>query len=141
MPDLDPKKIVAELASHQGIRLDANDPAIAIVLLNRLVLERTAEELVKDVRLGLREFEDAVHKVQTRAGQLVAAEFNDRVAALRGELQRDITLAGAKATEFVFRLEQANRYPVMLRWAALGIFAALALLLIGFWIGARYTHY
>ena len=140
MPELDAKQIVAELASQHGVRMDAKDPAVTIVLLNRLVLEHTTDEIVKRVGISLREFEEAVQKVQTRAGQLVAAEFNDRVAAFRGELQRDVTLAGAKATEFVYRVEQANRQPVMLRWAALGTVAALSLFLIGLWIGARYMH-
>jgi hypothetical protein len=140
MQELDVKQIVGELASQHGIEMDGNDPAIAIVLLNRLVLQHTADELAKNVRVALREFEEAVEKVQTRAGQLVAAEFNDRAAVLRSELQRDIVLAGAKATEIVFRLEQANRRPVMLRWATLGIVAALALLLSGLWMGARYMH-
>jgi CHASE3 domain sensor protein len=140
MPELDLKQLVGELASQHGIRVDANDPAIAIVLLNRLVLQHTADELAKGVRVGLREFEEAVQKVQTRSGQLVAAEFNHRAAALRSELQRDITLAGAKASEIVFRVEQANRQPVMLRWATLGIVVALALFLIGLWIGAHYMH-
>ncbi len=49
-------------------------------------------------------------------------------------------LAGAKANEIVFRAEQAHRQPVMLRWATLGIVAALALFLMGLWIGARYMH-
>jgi hypothetical protein len=140
MRELDVKQIVGELASQHGIEMDGNDPAIAIVLLNRLVLQHTADELAKNVRVALREFEEAVEKVQTRAGQLVAAEFNDRAAVLRSELQRDIVLAGAKATEIVFRLEQANRRPVMLRWATLGIVAALALFLSGLWMGARYMH-
>jgi hypothetical protein len=137
MPELDVSQIVGELASRHGVRLDRNDPAIAIVLLNRLVLQHTSEELIKGVEAGLREFEEAVQRVQARAGQLVAAEFNDRVAALRGELQRDITFAGAKATEFVYRVEQANRQPIMLRWTVLGIMVALALFLLGLWIGAR----
>ncbi len=140
MPQLDIKQLVGELAAQHGIRIDANDPAIAIVLLNRLVLQRSADELATGLRMGLREFEEAVQKVQTRAGQVVAAEFNERAAALRSELQRDVTLAGAKASEIVFRVEQANRQPVMLRWATLGIVAALALFLIGLWIGARYLH-
>ena len=36
--------------------------------------------------------------------------------------------------------EQANRHPVMLRWAVIGTVAALALFLIGLWIGARYLR-
>ena len=140
MAEVDVKRIVGELASRHGIRLDVNDPAISIVLVNRLVLEHSADDLVAGVRASMHDFEEAVRKVQTRAGQLVAAEFNDRVGAIRSELQRDIALAGARANEIVYRAEQANRHPVMLRWAVVGTLAALALFLMGLWIGARYMH-
>ncbi len=140
MAEVDVKRIVGELASKHGIRLDANDPAISIVLVNRLVLEHSADELVAGIRASMHDFEEAVRKVQTRAGQLVAAEFNERVGAIRSELQRDIALAGARANEIVYRAEQANRHPVMLRWAVVGTLAALALFLMGLWIGARYMH-
>ena len=140
MPGMDLKRLVAEMASQHGIRMDVNDPAISIVLLNRLMLERAAEEIVGGIRTSMHDFEEAVGKVQTRAGQAVAAEFNDRVASIRTELQRDIAIAGARANEIVFRAEQANRHPVMLRWAVIGTVAALALFLIGLWIGARYLR-
>jgi hypothetical protein len=140
MAEMDVKRIVSELASRHGIRLDVNDPAISIVLVNRLVLEHSTDELVAGIRASMHDFEEAVRKVQTRAGQLVAAEFNDRVGAIRSELQRDIALAGARANEIVYRAEQANRHPVMLRWAVVGTLAALALFLMGLWIGACYMH-
>ena len=140
MAEVDVKRIIGELASRHGIRLDVNDPAISIVLVNRLVLEHSADELVAGIRASMHDFEEAVRKVQTRAGQLVAAEFNERVGAIRSELQRDIALAGARANEIVYRAEQANRHPVMLRWAVVGTLAALALFLMGLWIGARYMH-
>ena len=140
MAEVDVKRIVGEMASKHGIRLDTNDPAISLVLLNRLVLEHSADDLVAGVRASMHDFEEAVRKVQTRAGQLVAAEFNDRVGAIRSELQRDIALAGARANEIVYRAEQANRHPVMLRWAVIGTLAALAMFLMGLWIGARYLH-
>ncbi len=140
MAEVDVKRIVGEMASRHGIRLDVNDPAITMVLLNRLVLEHSADELVAGVRASMNDFEEAVRKVQTRAGQLVAAEFNDRVGSIRSELQRDIALAGTRANEIVYRAEQANRHPVMLRWAVVGTLAALALFLMGLWIGVRYLH-
>jgi hypothetical protein len=34
MAEVDVKRIVGELASRHGIRLDVNDPAISIVLVN-----------------------------------------------------------------------------------------------------------
>ena len=140
MAEVDVKRIVGELASRHGIRLDVNDPAISIVLVNRLVLEDSTDELVARNRASMDDFEESVRKVQTRAGQLVAAEFNDRVGAIRSELQRDIALAGTRANEIVYRAEQANRHPVMLRWAVIGTLAALALFLMGLWIGACYMH-
>lgn len=134
------QKLIGLVAQQNGIRIDKDDPIFAVATICQVYLEEAVQQA--DARIGERiaEFETAVRKVQTRAGQLVAAEFNDRVAALRGELQRDITLAGAKATELVFRVEQANRYSVMLRWALAGMIAALALFLTGLWIGARYIH-
>ena len=103
------------MASKHGIRLDVNDPAISIVLVNRLVLEHSTDELVAAIRASMHDFEEAVRKVQTRAGQLVAAEFNDRVGAIRSELQRDIALETAAASQATARLdltlvELGNKY-------------------------------
>ena len=42
MAEVDVKRIVGEMASRHGIRLDVNDPAISLVLLNRLVLEHSS---------------------------------------------------------------------------------------------------
>ena len=96
---MDLKRLVAEMASQHGIRMDVNDPAISIVLLNLLMLERAAEEIVGGIRTSMHDFEEAVGKVQTRAGQAVAAEFNHRIASIRAELQRDIAIAGASQSE------------------------------------------
>lgn len=135
---LDTKRIVTEMASRHGVRMDEDDPALNIVALNRLMLEQSADQIIGRIHESIQEFESAVAKVQTRAGQLVAAEFNDRLASIRNELQNDITLAGAKATEIVYRVERANRQPVMFRWASLGFASALLLFLAGLWIGAHY---
>ena len=49
MAEVDVKRIVGEMASKHGIRLDTNDPAISLVLLNRLVLEHSADDLVAGI--------------------------------------------------------------------------------------------
>src|SRR5262245_34488566 len=103
MPAMDLKRLVADMASQHGIRINVNDPAMSIVLLNRLMLERAAEEIVDGIRTSMHDFEEAVGKVQTRAGQAVASEFNDRVASIRTELQRDIALAGARTKSYSVR--------------------------------------
>ncbi len=79
MAEVDVKRIVGEMASKHGIRLDTNDPAIS---LGRCTVSssNTQPTISLGVRASMHHFEEAVRKVQTRAGQLVAAEFNDRVA-------------------------------------------------------------
>jgi hypothetical protein len=136
----DRQKIIGLIAERNGIRVEKDDPVFAVATICQAYLEEAGRQIETSISRHLAEFEAAVAKVQTRAGQLVAAEFNDRVASIRGELQQDIVLAGAKANEIVYQAEQANRHPVMLRWAVSGTVAALALFLIGLWIGARYMH-
>ena len=51
--EVDVKRIVGEMASKHGIRLDVNDPASSMVLLNRLVLEHSADDLVADIRASM----------------------------------------------------------------------------------------
>jgi hypothetical protein len=139
MPDvLDTRALVAELVSKHGIHIDEADPAMAIVVLNRLVLEKSTDQISERIRLELKEFEEGVAKVQRRAGRLVAEEFNDHLTAVRNSLQTDITLAGAKASEIVYRIERANGYPVMVRWSAIGCFAALVMFTIGVIVGWGY---
>jgi CHASE3 domain sensor protein len=136
----DRQKIIGLIAERNGIRVEKDDPVFAVATICQAYLEEAGRQIEASMSKHLTEFEAAVAKVQTRAGQLLAAECNDRVASIRSELQKDIVLAGAKANEIVFRAEQANRHPVMLRWAVLGTVVSLALLVLGLWIGARYLH-
>ena len=113
MAEVDVKRIVGELASRHGIRLDVNDPAISIVLVNRLVLEHSTDELVAGIRASMHDFEEAVRKVQTRAGQLVAAEFNDGVGAIPERAAAAYCASPVQEPMNAFRAEQANCHPVM----------------------------
>lgn len=140
MLDLDRKKIIGALAAEHGIHIDEDDPALTIVTLNGLMLERYSDQIGQRLISSLKQLDDGMNKVQQRAGQLLAADFNDRLASMRKALEDDIAVAGARANEFVFRAEQANRHPVMIRWAVTGTVAALILFLMGLWIGARYIH-
>jgi hypothetical protein len=138
MPDLDTKNLVAELGSKHGIHIDEGDPALEIVLLNRLVLEKTSEQITERIRVELKDFEEAVARVERRAGHLIAQEFNEHLDAVRKSLQIDITLAGGKANEIIYRIEQANRYPVMVRWVAIGIVCSLVMFALGVVLGWGY---
>ena len=136
MPDA--QRLIGLVAEHDGIRVDKGDPIFALATVCQACLEETSRELDERVALRLADFEAAVGKVQTRAGQLIAAQFNDSVAALRSGLESDVTAAGVKALEMVTRIEQANRPPALLRWMAIAF--ALALFAAGIVIGAWFPH-
>ena len=60
---LDVKRLISEVASRNGIRLDEDDPAFCLVTINQIVLEETAAKIVEDVRTATREFEQAAERV------------------------------------------------------------------------------
>ena len=69
-PDVD--RLLAEALSKHGIRIDANDPAIVMVTLNRLVLEDAARGVAEEIRQAADEFEQAATRVQEGLGKALA---------------------------------------------------------------------
>jgi uncharacterized protein YicC (UPF0701 family) len=68
--------------------VEKDDPIFAVATIFQAYLEEGGKQIEASIREHLGEFEASVAKVQTRAGQLVAAEFNDRITAIRGALQQ-----------------------------------------------------
>jgi hypothetical protein len=60
---LDTKRLIAEVAARNGIRVDPDDPAFALVTLVQLVLEESSRQISDDVRASIAEFERSVQKV------------------------------------------------------------------------------
>jgi hypothetical protein len=106
MPQLDLKQLAAKVSVEHGIRVDPDDPIMAVVTLNRLVLEQAANEIVEEVRSATRDFEQAAKSVQVRAGSLLAQEVRDCTAALRQEIPKNICSASTQSRE---RLEREGR--------------------------------
>jgi len=138
MGALNTKRLVGEIASQYGIRLDENDPAFAIVRLNQLAIEETSRDLIERMRVERREFEAAVQKVQERAGRYVAAEFNEGAAVLRRDLEGDIASAGLKAAELVEKVHRAHTRSTLIRWICAGLLSGLGLFGLGVWVGAHF---
>ena len=137
MAELDKGRLIGELARRYAVRMDDNDPAIAIVALNRLMLEHAIAELSEAVARRMVEFETSVLKVEQRAGKLLALELAGAAARIRAELHNDIESAGIKAAHLVYLVDQAHKRPARVRWLSLGLVSASALLLAGVWIGAH----
>ena len=66
MADFDLRRIVGEIAARHGIRLSADDPALAIVTLNELILEATIESLENRVGKMEKSIDQAGQKVERR---------------------------------------------------------------------------
>jgi hypothetical protein len=138
MTELDKGKLIAELARRYAIQINENDPAVAIVALNRIALEHAMDELGEAVGRRIAEFETSVLRVEQRAGKVLALEFSEAAARIRAELQTDIDAAGVKAAHLVYLVDQAHKRPALVRWLSAGLLSAALLFVAGLWIGVHY---
>jgi hypothetical protein len=137
MRQLDLKQLAAKVSVEHGIRVDPDDPIMAVVTLNRLVLEQAANEIIEEVRSATREFERAATSVQARAGNLVAHEVRGCVAVLRHEVQKELANSPARPIGGVEAAGQARVWSGALPWVAIGLLLATALFSCGLWLGTR----
>lgn len=138
MPALNTKRLVGEVASRYGIRLDETDPAFVVVRLAQIALEEISQELIERMVVERLEFETAVQRAQNRAGRYVAQEFKQGAAGLRRELEGDIGSAGLKAADLVEKVHRAHTKSTLIRWFCVGILAGLGLFGVGVWVGAHF---
>ena len=122
------KRLAAEVSGAHGIRLDPDDPMMAVVTLNRLVLEQVSSGMLKTLAEATRELNDAAGRVQVRAGAVIAEELKAQVVAARGELKIEAS-ALAVPRESGFQSQQRRL------WLAVGLVAALGLFGAGFCLG------
>jgi len=137
--ELDQRELIGELARRYAIHIDDNDPAFAIVVLNRLVLEHAVDELGEAIGRRIAEFETSVLRVEQRAGKILAVEFSEAATRLRSELRSDIDGAGLKAAHLVYLVDQAHKRPALVRWLSAGLVSAAILFIAGVWIGVQFV--
>jgi hypothetical protein len=132
---LDRERVIAEVAARNGIRIESDDPIFAVTTMTQLGLEESAQKL-QDKLLGIiAEFEANVRGVERCAGKVLAQEVRDCAGEMRRELQNDITAAGMKARELVYRIHEAHQRPNLIVWASIGLLCGLALFSGGVWFG------
>lgn len=56
---MDINRLMAEAVARHGVKLDANDPAMVIVTLNRLMLEEAVRGVADEIRKAAKEFDAA----------------------------------------------------------------------------------
>lgn len=135
-PDRD--RLVRLIADRHSIRVERDDPVFAVGTICEAYIDEAGRRFDELIKSRIADLEMAAGRIETRTGQLIGQEFNDHLAAMRNSLQTDITLAGAKAHEIVYRIEEANGYPVMVRWTAIGVVFAVLMFALGVVIGWGY---
>jgi hypothetical protein len=134
---IDLKRLAAEVSVQHGIRVDPDDPMMAVVTLNRLVFEQAVSQVLERVQASVRDFETAADKVQVRAGGALAQEIRDCGCAIRQEVERafeDVRRNGLIGQIDRRSGRRSSREP---KWITMGLALALMLLGIGVWVGTR----
>ena len=123
---LDLKHLIGEVAARNGIRLQPDDPAFALVTLNQLILEETAARLVENVSSMLTQFTDSLNKTERRAGAMLAQDAKNVTSEIKAMLLEDSQTRNRPA------LARANHLSLFeYKWVTLGLTSATLLLAIG----------
>jgi hypothetical protein len=133
---IDLKRLAAEVSVQHGIRIDPDDPMLAVVTLNRLVFEHAVAQVLERMQSSVRDFEAATEKVQVRAGAVLAQEVRNCAVTFKQQLDQ--------ALERLSRSGSARRTwksgEVLPDWyVALGaITFALVIFAAGIWVGRTF---
>jgi hypothetical protein len=131
MDGLDLKKLAAEVSAEHGIRIDADDPVMAVITLNRLVFEQVVERAMARLQASADEIDRAAARVQIRTGSLMAQELKECAANFERQTRSAIDdLVGAS------KQGRSSRVTEKARRIALGLVLAASLLfLLGVYVG------
>jgi len=132
---IDVQRLIAEVVARHNLFLKPDDPAIALVTMNQLILDATIEAVNEQIRVTIAEFQASIQKAEKRAGTMLAQSVKESAVQVRQGLQGDIHVAGLKAREIVHLVNEAHRRPALIRWSALGLVAGVLLFGGGFWLG------
>src|SRR5215469_7906814 len=135
MSSVDSKKLTAQVAARHGLLIREDDPAMALVTMNEMVLEQVLEKAQVELRGVLSEAEEGQKRSQQETAVWVQEEIGRAGGALRAQLLRDIDAGRLQAKELVVQLGQLYSRSAVRRWVAIGIVSGLVLLLIGVGLG------
>lgn len=138
---IDQQHLIGEVAAKNGIRLEPDDPAFALVTLNEAALQTASAALTQEIRQVLNSFTESLAKTEHRAGKALAQDVKTAAAELRRELNSDIEQASLKANELVAKVNAANARPALVKWMAVGTAAALLLFLCGVIVGLKMVEH
>lgn len=134
---IEQQELIGRVAAKNGIRLEPDDPAFALVTLSEAVLQDASATLTKEIQQALNSFTESLAQTEHRAGKALAKDVKAAATELRRELNTDIESASLKANDLVMKISAANARPATIKWTAVGAVAALLLFLCGVFVGLK----
>lgn len=132
---IDVQRLIAEVAARHKLLFRIDEPAMAVVTMNQLILDSSLAAIHKEIRATIAEFDSSMQKAEKRAGSMLALGVKESAAQMREGLRSDIEIAGLKAREYVHLVNEAHRRPAIVRWSTVGLLAAMLIFGGGFWLG------
>jgi hypothetical protein len=132
---VDIQRLIREVAARHRFLLKIEDPAIALITMNQLILDSSLAAVHKQIRATIAEFHASLEKAEQRAGSMLAEKVKESADQIREGLHGDIHVAGLKAREYVHLVNEAHRRPALIRWGAAGFVAATLVFGGGIWLG------
>ena len=132
MDGFDLKKLAAEVSAEHGIRVDPDDPMMAVVTLNCLVFEHAVEQAVTRLQASADEIDRAAARVQVRAGTVLAQEIKDAAANFQKEIRSTTgALLAAKGNQ------AGSTALLKIRLLLVSIAVVVLAFLVGWYVGAH----
>ena len=132
---IDIKRLIAEVAARHGLLIKPDEPAIAMVTMNQLILDFSLAAVHKQICATITEFHASMQEAEIHAGNMLAQGVKESAAQLREGLQGDIHIAGLKAREYVHSVNEAHRRSSLIRWGSAGLVAGALILAVGICVG------
>lgn len=126
---IDPKFVIGEVAARHGIKIDAQDPMMAVVTMNELAMMQMITPVIDRIEAAAPAFEEVILKVHRRAGRLLADEVSQAAAIVRAEIQRDIEEARLNVSQLILDVQQANKQTLRLVWFVMSLIFAMVVIL------------
>jgi len=134
---IDLKRLAAEVSVQHGIRVDPDDPMMAVVTLNRLVFEQAVGQVLERVQASVKRLRD-------RRGQGADSRWW-RPRSRGTRLRFGHEAGGRESTRGVpqgvpnHHTEAGGGRQTQLaeKWLVVGLALAMAVFCLGFWMGVR----
>ena len=80
---IDVQRLIAEVVARHNLFLKPDDPAIALVTMNQLILDAAIEAVNEQIRVTIAEFQASMQKAEKRAGSMLAQTVKESTVQMQ----------------------------------------------------------